>query len=90
MNTQTIAVIHTVYEDAPQTVAMVEVPKDVTVQIQDDLGSSCPSDELKYRQVKDPKIHLLHKLWHDVLGYSRTFNSSFLQTIMVMYVKLLG
>ena len=32
MNTQTIAVIHTVYEDAPQTVAMVEVPKDVTVE----------------------------------------------------------
>ena len=32
MNTQTIAVIHTVYEDAPQTVAMVEVPKDATVE----------------------------------------------------------
>ena len=32
MNTQTIAVIHTVYEDAPQTVAMVKVPKDATVE----------------------------------------------------------
>ena len=32
MNTQTIAVIHAAYEDAPQTVAMVEVPKDATVE----------------------------------------------------------
>ena len=38
MNTQTIAVIHAAYEDAPQTVAMVEVPKDVTVAKKLDLA----------------------------------------------------
>ena len=27
-----VAVIHTAYEDTPQTVAMVEVPKDATVE----------------------------------------------------------
>tara|TARA_B100000073_G_scaffold338274_1_gene335216 strand:- start:532 stop:804 length:273 start_codon:yes stop_codon:yes gene_type:complete len=38
MNTQTIAVIHAAYEDAPHTVAMVEVPKDATVAKKLDLA----------------------------------------------------
>ena len=44
MNTQTIAVIHTVYEDAPQPVAMVEVPKDATVEKKLELAFMLPNN----------------------------------------------